>query len=38
MGMAQIFTDFPAESKPKSLKWQKPHAICLLPASKSVNI
>ena len=31
LGMDQIFTDLPTGSKEKSKKWQKTHAICLLP-------
>ena len=31
LGMDQIFTDYPTGSKQKCQKWQKIHAICLLP-------
>ena len=31
LGMDQIFTDDPTGSKEKCQKWQKIHAICLLP-------
>ena len=35
--MAQILTDFQTGSKEKSQKWQKTHAICLLPVGKYIN-
>ena len=31
LGMDQIFIDYPTGSKEKWQKWQKIHAICLLP-------
>ena len=38
LGMDQIFRDLPTESKETGWKWQKIHAICLLPVGWSVNI